>query len=323
MLKKSALIDTPVFMTFFVRHETFKRVFEVVRQARPAILFLASDGPRSTVTADKEMIGRCREIAENIDWECIVYRFYADSNLGLLKNAYDGLKFAFSKVDRLIFLEDDILPSLSFFPYCSELLEKYKDDCRVHMICGMNHLGVYNNPNADYFFSQSGSIWGTAMWKRTFEQLDQQLNFLTDEYALKILKENIGNELFNKTLKYAQKENLKIKEKGNGCINFELLGGVSMYLNNSTLIIPKKNLISCLGISENAAHCVNKPQKLPKIIRQLFNMKTYDYTFPLEHPKYFARDHEYELAVKKIMGKNSTIRFIRRIESVIRRIIYS
>jgi len=320
---KPALTETPIFMTFFVRHETFRRVFEAVRQARPAILFLASDGPRENIPGDKVMIDRCREIVENINWDCKVYRLYAKSNIGLLKNAFDGLKFAFSKVDRLIFLEDDILPSLSFFPYCSELLEKYKTDFRVHMICGMNHLGVYNNPNSDYFFSQQGSIWGFAMWKRTFEQLDQQLNFLTDEYALKILMENIGNELFKKTLKYAQLENLKDKEKGKGCINFELLGGVSMYLNNSVLIIPKKNMISCLGISDNAAHCANKPQKLPKIIRRLFNMKTYDLSFPLEHPKYFARDREYELAVKKIMGRNSTIRFFRRIESIIRRIIYS
>ena len=320
---KPALIETPVFMTFFVRHETFRRVFDVVRQARPAILFLASDGPRSSFKGDIEMIERCRKIAENIDWECKVYRLYADSNLGLLNNTFNGLKFAFSKVDRLIFLEDDILPSLSFFPYCSELLEKYKDDFRVHMICGMNHLGIYKQPNSDYFFSQSGSIWGFAIWKRTFEQLDQQLNFLADKYALKLLKENIGNERFIPTLKTAKKEYLKFKEKGNSCIDFELLGGITMCLNNSSLIIPKKNMIHCLGISANAAHNVNNPKKLPKITRGLFNMKTYEISFPLKHPKYFARDREYELAVKRIMGRNSFVRFIRRIESIIRRIIYS
>lgn len=319
---KPALTETPVFMTYWVRHETFRRVFDVVRQARPAILFLASDGPRSSFPADIEMIERCRKIAENIDWECNVYRLYADSNLGLLNNTFSGLKFAFTKVDRLIFLEDDILPSLSFFPYCSEMLEKYRDDFRVYMICGMNHLGDYNKPNSDYFFSQSGSIWGLGMWKRTFEQFDQQLSFATDKYAMMLLKDNISSGQSKAIIKHTHKEYLSAKKTGKVCLDYELLGEIAMYLTNSVLVIPTKNMINCLGISDNAVHNVNKPKKLPKIIRGLFNMKTYELSFPLNHPKYFARDHEYELAVKRIMGRNSMIRFMRRIECIVRRIIY-
>ena len=318
----SALMDTPVFMTFFVRHETFIRVFDAVRQARPAILFLASDGPRLNVPADNEMIERCREIAKNIDWDCKVYRLYAETNLGLLNNTFNGLKYAFTKVDRLIFLEDDILPSLSFFTYCSDLLERYKDDLRVHMICGMNHLENYCIPNSDYFFSQYGSIWGFAIWKRTFDQFDQKLSFVADSYSMKLLKENIISQP-KKIIQITNEEYSKVISTGNDCINFELLSGISCYLNNRVSIIPSKNMIHCLGISEHAAHNTNNPKKLPKVTRRLFNMKTYELSFPMKHPIYVARDRAYELALQKISGKNTFIRFTRRVESIIRRIIYS
>ena len=49
----------------------------------------------------------------------------------------------FEKEDRGIVLEDDDVVSDSFFYFCEELLEKYKDDERINMICGMNHLGHY------------------------------------------------------------------------------------------------------------------------------------------------------------------------------------
>ena len=82
-------------------------------------------------------------------------------------------------------------------------------------------------------------------------------------------------------------------------------------------------MVHCLGISEHAAHNVANPKKLPKVTRRLFNMETYELTFPIKHPKYFARDREYEEEVQKIMGRNSFVRIKRRVESIIRRIIYA
>lgn len=59
-------------------------------------------------------------------------------------------KWAFSIVDKCIILEDDIVPSLSFFPFCIELLNRYEDDKRIDRICGMNLLGTYET-GSDYF----------------------------------------------------------------------------------------------------------------------------------------------------------------------------
>jgi hypothetical protein len=100
----------------------------------------------------------------------------------MYKTYFDAQSSIFSIVDRCIFLEDDVLVSVSFFRYCEELLEKYRDDLRVHYISGMNYLGKYSGPNSDYFFSGEGSIWGYATWKRTIEL--QNLNYRKDEYIM-------------------------------------------------------------------------------------------------------------------------------------------
>ena len=63
-------IDVPVAVNFFARPDTFERVFDVIREARPRQLFLIADGPREGRSDDVEACKACRDIAENVDWDC-------------------------------------------------------------------------------------------------------------------------------------------------------------------------------------------------------------------------------------------------------------
>ena len=63
-----ALIDVSVLILFFNRAEQLSKVFEQVRVARPARLFLYQDGPRGE--RDLAGIEACRQVVEQVDWEC-------------------------------------------------------------------------------------------------------------------------------------------------------------------------------------------------------------------------------------------------------------
>ncbi|MBR7126026.1 MAG: hemolysin activation protein, partial [Prevotella sp.] len=78
--KRPALVDVSVLLLFFNRADTFLQVFQAVREARPARLFLYQDGPRSE--ADMAGIEACRSIAEQVDWQCEVHRKYQQRNYG-------------------------------------------------------------------------------------------------------------------------------------------------------------------------------------------------------------------------------------------------
>ena len=71
---KPSLVDVPVLILFFNRPQQLSQVFEQVRKARPSKLFLYQDGPRGE--RDLPGIKACREVVDQIDWECEVHRKY-------------------------------------------------------------------------------------------------------------------------------------------------------------------------------------------------------------------------------------------------------
>ena len=110
---KPFLVDVPVLILFFNRPQQLSQVFEQVRNARPSKLFLYQDGPRSE--HDLPGIKACREVTDQIDWDCEVHRMYQEKNYGCDPSEYISQKWAFSMVDKCIVLEDDDVPSVSFF----------------------------------------------------------------------------------------------------------------------------------------------------------------------------------------------------------------
>ncbi len=304
---KDYLVDVPVRINIWIRPECQRKQFEIIKKARPSILFLISDGGRN----EKEWsaIYQNRKIYdEEIDWNCTVYKVYEDKNNGLYTMGVKTRELVWSKVDRCIFLEDDILPSVSFFQYCAELLEKYKDDERISTICGMNHLGTYDAPKSDYFFSRQGSIWGTATWKRVHDMRDG-IKYADDPYVLDLLRQRTrhNDTFWKKIMGYTKDERYDGHIPGG-----EFYVEFAMYGHNQLQIIPKKNMICNIGCTEDAAHSLSL-NRLPKGIRRVFNMETYELDFPLKHAKYVIPDIEYEKKRNRIMAYNHpVISYIRR-----------
>ncbi len=318
-MNKKALVDVPVLLWVFVRPEKIKKVFEVIKQARPSTLFLISDGPRENVPTDKQNIAASRTVVEDIDWECSVHKLYFDVNQGVYPIHKITNEFVFKHVDRCIFLEDDVITSISFFKYCEVLLEKYKDDLRINMICGMNHAGVYGVPNTDYFFVRgAASIWGFAIWRRTYENF-YDLGYAEDAYYINRLLENAKDykAFCEKIVGYNTDVNY-----GGHPPSFEFFLGLSSFAHNQLSIIPKRNMVCNIGYGPDAAHMNTELRFMPKRLQQFFNMEIYELEFPLKHPKYVIEDKSYEKKVKQIMGRTPWQALYRRIETYLRFFYY-
>jgi len=125
-----------VAFVIFKRPDCTARVFERIRNARPERLFVIADGARESVAGEREKVAATRAVCEEIDWPCQVVRDYAPENMGCRRRVVSGLNGVFEAVEDAIILEDDILPDPSFFPFCRELLDRYRDDKRVGSITG-------------------------------------------------------------------------------------------------------------------------------------------------------------------------------------------
>ncbi len=312
MEKKPYLVDVAVRVNVWIRPECQRRQFDVIKEARPSTLFLISDGGRNE--KEWEAIRQNRAIFENeIDWDCTVYKIFEEKNNGLYTMSRRGAELVWSKVDSCIFLEDDSVPSVCYFRYAAELLEKYKDDERIVCICSMNHAGVWEDSSSDYFFSERGPICGQALWKRSYMQRDFELEYSKDPYIMRLLnKELKADKAFLKTVNgYANDP-----KYGGHIPGGEFLSRLSVYSQNQLYIVPKYNMMCNVGCTENSEHAAEY-RMLPRAVRKIFNMKTYEYDFPLKHPKYMIADMNYLKYEEKVLCRNRPVRaFFRKIETL-------
>lgn len=306
--------DVSVLLIFFVRDDVLEQTFEAIRQARPRRLLLWQDGPRANNSNDIAGIERCRKIVENIDWDCEVYKKYNEVNYGCDPSTFLSHKWAFSIVDKCIVLEDDCVPTQSFFPYCKELLDKYENDFRINRICGMNNLGELDGCNDDYFFTRSGSVWGWATWKRVADEWEPNYDFIKDEYSIKQLAQNKNDKGFKEFYENVKRHSLTGKPY------WESVQSMRKLLSASLDIVPQKNMIRNVGVSQNSTHSVADINLVPKKLRKAFyEMDIHEIPFPLKHPKYIVENLDYPNYLEE--ATRSTI--FTKIELAYRHFMYS
>ena len=278
-------LSTPVLFLIFNRPDTTERVFEEIRKAKPKRLFIVADGPRNE--EEREKCEAARAVVEKIDWDCEVKRNYSEKNLGCKIRVSSGIDWFFENVEQGIILEDDCLPSQSFFPFCEELLERYKDDERVGMISGNNFFAQDFNSKYSYHFSNHGSIWGWASWKRAWKNYDVAMKAWT-----KIDQDNmLYNYFYDKKVKNTWKD--RFNNVFNGKIDtWDFQWAFTRYLNRYSTIRPCKNLVANIGFDNRATHTKGK-------VNPLFLVK-HELDSALCHPTGFYINY---LADKKLINQ--------------------
>ncbi|MFW5846822.1 MAG: nucleotide-diphospho-sugar transferase [Nanoarchaeota archaeon] len=289
-------LNTPLLFLVFNRLDTTKKVFEEIRKAKPKQLFIAADGPRTKQEKKKTDVVR-KYILDNIDWNCSVKKLFRKENLGCKKSTMGALNWFFENVEKGILLEDDILPDQSFFRFCEELLEKYKDDERVMSISGYNGIGSMDIKES-YFFARNFSSWGSAFWRRSWKELDLEL----EEYK-KIKRQGRLKEYFPyylERLLFERRIKLMSEKKID---SWSYLFAITHNLRKSFRIVPQKNLVKNIGFQSESTHTKENKWDKKFIIHETREVK-----FPLIPPKKVELNKEYfkkyrNLQLKRIILK--------------------
>lgn len=322
---KEFLVDVPVCVYVWIRPELQRITFEPIRQARPSVLFLASDGGRNEDEWKK--IEESRRIVENIDWECTVYKIYETENNGMYAMLRKVDKYIFDRVDRVIVFEDDTIADPSFFRFCAELLERYKDDARIQWIGGSCDLtnGKYDELSADYFFVRAcGYNTGYAIWKRSLQgfvsnYIYDDNSWLKDPYVLNLLQNGVWEPTFQGRSQWRKRLAEIIRSEGGSYeghpLGIEFYGNLLGKLRNQLGIRPRVNMVRQMGATDDATHGVAL-YKLDKKSQEYYQMPIYSIDFPLKHPVYMIRDFIYErtIAKKYTPLKNEYRKMITRIK---------
>lgn len=234
-----------VLLLFFNRKKSAVTVMSQIAKVKPTKLFLSCDGARSE--DELEMVIEIRDTLEKmIDWECSVSTNYLDENLGCRNAVSKGITWFFSNVEEGIILEDDCVPSLSFFKFCDELLCEYRNDLRVW------NIGGYCPPYLErtyesYSFSLFSHIWGWASWANRWKLYDSNMENL-DIY----IRSNLDLFPFKK---FNRQRLSKLKNVKRGKIDtWDYQWNFTIRSNSGLSVRPSVNLIENIGFGSQSTH---------------------------------------------------------------------
>lgn len=280
---KEALVDISVLIIFFTRPDTLQQVFDRVKEARPARLFLYQDGPREGRPDDKENILKCRDVVSNIDWDCEVHTLYQEKNYGPDESGYIADTWVFSQTDKCIVLEDDVIPSLSYFAFCKEMLDRYEHDERVMLISGWNLEEETKGVKTDYFFSYTTFTMAWATWARVARTWDPTCSAFLDDRKCAMIEEHMRrHHLLKRWLGRMRAYRLSPEYR----VHFETVISLNQLLHQGLTIVPTKNMASNIGIGGESTHYAVQGQLMARGERRIFGMKAHEMdVLHIKHPQ--------------------------------------
>ncbi len=305
-------LATPVLFLVFNRPGTTIQVFNAIRKANPTILFIAADGPRPTREGEAEKCRAVREIVSNVDWDCEVKTLFRDENLGCGRAISGAINWFFEHVEEGIILEDDTLPSPSFFPYCSEILERYRHDTRIMEVSGTalpNQL--MKKHEHSYYFSNWDHIWGWATWRRAWKHYDYAMTRYPDITEKKFLDQTYSTLYERQYMDYVMETSYINNDKVTW---WSVQWGFARKINSGLVVVPLKNMIVNLGFGEEATNTANTTE--------WDFMTSEEMDFPLRHPDFIMHDRATDKEVFERYRTNPVSRIKGQLKNVIPKNIY-
>jgi hypothetical protein len=269
----------PILFLIFNRPDVTKAVFAEIKKAKPEKLYIACDGPRPDRENEKQIVANLRQdLLDNIDWSCSVKTLFREENLGCGYAVSEAISWFFDNEPMGIILEDDCVPSPSFFPYCNELLHKYQNDRRVWYISGTSFLNPGDLEDSSYYFSPITQMWGWATWRDRWAEYDFHMkkykSFIEHKYLDGIANSFRIKQWFKDTLEYNQ----------GITTNWDCQWFFTTLVNRGLCVVPKVNLIRNVGFDLAESAHIHGPDKI------LAAMILHELELPLIHPQTFCID---------------------------------
>lgn len=301
----------PVLLVAFNRPDTTRRVFEAIRWARPTRLYVAADGWREGVAGEKERCEEVRSIVTAVDWPCMVSTFFRDTNCGCGEQVTAAIGWFFEHETEGIILEDDCLPSKSFFRFTADLLERYRHDKRIMMVGGNNVEPMSEREKEySYTFSRLTYIWGWATWRRAWALHDFRMPLFGEvnakRYLMPLYNSIHERDLFQYVFgKMYTGDDQKTSRRNIWDYQWQF----ACAINSGLVIVPSVNLVSNIGFGEFATSV--SPDGPGR------GLRCEEMDFPLIHPEFVMVDRAREKRTFELCHTSRRSRMRNRIKRLV------
>lgn len=288
---------TPILFLVFNRPDTTRDVFQAIRAARPPRLYIAADGARPDRSGERERSEEVRRTATAVDWPCEVRTLFRDRNLGCKLAVSGGISWFFEQEEEGIILEDDVLPDASFFPFCEELLDRYRFNPEIMMVSGDYFRGVDPGARASYFFSRYTHIWGWASWRRAWSRYDRDMKqwpaLRNTDFLARVCDGDPG---------CSRHWTAAFDAVHAGQIDtWDYQWLFCSFVNSGLSVLPTRNLVRNIGFTGEATHTTDAAAWVGRL-------PVHSMDFPLRHPEGIKRDAASDRWVERnVFGSNQSL----------------
>lgn len=277
----------PVLLLAFCRPDHAARVLERIKGANPPAIYIACDGPRPGRDDDIANVKAIHEMVAQIDWCAKVKTLFRETNLGCGPAVSEAITWFLADVGEGIILEDDCLPDPTFFPFCAEMLDRYRNTSNVMQIAGYNLLSGKYDSGSDYHFSHFGWQWGWATWKRAWVLFDLSMA------SWPVFK----RQGFHHFHPFFPRRNLVFDDTFAGKINtWDYQWDYASAINSGLAVVPTHSLIENIGFGDNATHGMNVTAG------DYYRVPVRPLVFPLKHSQFLYPVPRYDRMLIKAVG---------------------
>lgn len=250
----------PVLIATHTRINHLAQTIDALKQnlwAECTDLFIASDA--ASCDDEKQKVKEIREYLKSISGFKSVNLIARDENYGHFNNFQSATDLIFTKYEKIIKLEDDIVTGPYFLKFMNDALNLYADDNKVVSISGYFWEDLHLVDAEDSVLLPITSGWGWATWRNRFYLIDhstrQAREFLRSPYLfLKMLMVNptlLGN----------------VYSSSIGRLN---AGDVSWALHilkyQKCVLFPTKSLVRNIGFDGTGQNCGIIPQLSNQVV---------------------------------------------------------
>ena len=221
-------------------------------ESKESILYVFCDGLKENVPLeDLDLITQTRTIVENESRFKEIIVIKNDKNKGLANSIIDGVNLVLSSFEKIIVIEDDILPQKGFLKYMNEALNLYETTDEIGCIHAWNYTFNQNRIKQSTFLLKGADCWGWGTWKRAWDLFEPNGSILLNE----IQSKNLEFE-FDRNNTHAFTNMLKDQIAGNNN-SWAIRWHASLFLANKFCLHPSIPIVKNIGLDGSGTHCDN------------------------------------------------------------------
>lgn len=253
-------------------------------------IYIFSDGPKNK--QDEKKILKIRKFLKKLKGFKSKKIILRKKNYGTKKNITKAVNQVFTKYDKVIVVEDDLIVIKSFLFFMNSCLNYYKNNKKIWHINGWSYPFMKMS-NDDINFLKSMNCWGWATWKNKWKNI----SLIEEKYMKLFSKKDIHNFNIKSTMEHWSQI---IRNKNKVLSSWAVFWHATIFLNGGICIYPKFSLVKNLGFDGSGRMSVR--HKYDVVLKHQFQNFQFNDQITLNN-NLMNKEFHYYLQKKSILGK--------------------